>query len=123
MLQRLGDHIAKHDLKPDQLLFSKSLVKPSATNNAPSYANTTGHLPRDTWRRVWKQAVTNAGIDWLPRTHDLRHANATVMLKNGVDLHEVKERLGHSSIRTTEGYLHRMKSQQSKASDAVSEFL
>ena len=124
MVQRLADHISKHDIKHDQLLFSKRLVKPSASNNSqPSYANTTGHLPRDTWRRMWKQAVTNAGMDWLPRTHDLRHANATVMLKNGIDLHEVKERLGHSSIRTTEGYLHRMKSQQSKASDAVSEFL
>jgi site-specific recombinase XerD len=46
-----------------------------------------------------------------------------MLLKNGVDLHEVKERLGHSSIRTTEVYLHRLKHQQSKASEAIAEFL
>jgi integrase len=85
--------------------------------------NVSGHLPRDTWRRIWKEAIEASGLEWSPRTHDLRHANATLLLKNGVDLHEVKERLGHQSIRTTERYLHRIKAQQSKASDAVSEFL
>jgi len=85
--------------------------------------NTSGHLPRDTWRRLWQKAIEASGVDWSPRTHDLRHANATLLLKNGVDIHEVKARLGHSSIRTTERYLHRVKSQTSKAADAVSEFL
>lgn len=85
--------------------------------------NTSGHLPRDTWRRLWQKAIEASGVDWSPRTHDLRHANATLLLKNGVDIHEVKARLGHSSIRTTERYLHRVKSQTSKAAEAVSEFL
>lgn len=85
--------------------------------------NISGHLPRDTWRRMWQKAIEASGVDWSPRTHDLRHANATLLLKNGVDIHEVKSRLGHSSIRTTERYLHRVKSQTSKAAEAVSEFL
>jgi site-specific recombinase XerD len=85
--------------------------------------NSSGHLPRDTWRRIWQKAIEASSLDWSPRTHDLRHANATLLLKNGIDIHEVKERLGHSSIRTTERYLHRVKSQASHAANAVSEFL
>jgi len=62
-------------------------------------------------------------MGWYPRTHDLRHANATQLLKNGVDVHEVKERLGHQSIKTTERYLHRVRHQKSKASEVVNDFL
>ena len=69
------------------------------------------------------RAIAEAGLSWIPRTHDLRHANATMLLKNGVDVHEVKERLGHSSIQTTERYLHRVQHLKSKAAEAVSEFL
>ena len=120
LFEELKSHIQSNNLERNDLLFPKSLVAP-ATNISP--ANRSGHLPKDAWRRVWKQAVDDAKLGWLPRTHDLRHAHATILLKNGVDLHEVKERLGHSSIRTTEVYLHRLKHQQSKASEAVAEFL
>jgi integrase len=81
------------------------------------------HLPRDVWRNIWNKAIAKSGIDWQPRTHDLRHANATQLLKNGVDLHEVKERLGHQSIKTTERYLHRLRHQRSTASELVNDFL
>lgn len=81
------------------------------------------HLPRDVWRKIWVGAIIKAGMSWIPRTHDLRHANATLLLKNGVDLHEVKERLGHSSVQTTERYLHRLRHQSSNAANAVVEFL
>lgn len=85
--------------------------------------NKSDHLPRDTWRRAWGKAIEASGLGWSPRTHDLRHANATLMLKNGIDIHEVKARLGHSSIRTTERYLHRVQAQRSKAAESVVEFL
>lgn len=86
-------------------------------------SNETNHLPRDLWRTIWNRAIANAGIDWRPRTHDLRHANATLLLKSGVDVHEVKERLGHQSIKTTERYLHRIRHQQSTAAEAVGGYL
>ena len=85
--------------------------------------NLTGHLPRDKWRHIWLEAIAKSNVDWSPRTHDLRHANATQLLKNGVDVNEVKERLGHSSIKTTERYLHRLRHQRSKAAEAVADFL
>ena len=81
------------------------------------------HLPRDVWRTIWNKAIAKSGIGWSPRTHDLRHANATALLKNGVDLHEVKERLGHRSIKTTERYLHRIRHHQSKASEVANDYL
>jgi len=81
------------------------------------------HLSRDKWRTIWNEAIEKSGIGWYPRTHDLRHANATQLLKSGVDVHEVKERLGHQSITTTERYLHRIRHQQSKAAEVVGDYL
>ena len=83
----------------------------------------TSHLSRGAWRNTWNKAIAKSGIGWNPRTHDLRHANATQLLKNGVDVHEVKERLGHQSIKTTERYLHRIRHQQSKAGELANDFM
>ena len=115
MLQELEQYVKDWNLGPKDLLFSAGLVL--------NHGKIGVHLPRDSWRRKWKEAIAQSGIDYEPRTHDLRHANATSLLKNGVDVHEVKERLGHQSIRTTERYLHRIRSQQSKAAEAVGGYL
>ena len=87
------------------------------------FIDKTSHLPRDVWRTIWNNAIAKSAIGWSPRTHDLRHANATHLLKSGVDVHEVKERLGHQSIKTTERYLHRLRHNQSKASESANDFL
>jgi len=99
--------------------LSKSLSKSASNSKSLSES----HLPRDKWRAIWNEAINKSGIGWYPTTHDLRHANATQLLKNGVDVHEVKERLGHQSIVTTERYLHRIRHQQSKASELVNDYL
>jgi site-specific recombinase XerD len=49
--------------------------------------------------------AAGAGLPAKSRTDDLRHANASWMLANGVDLVPVKERLGHSNISITSRYL------------------
>ena len=65
--------------------------------------DTDGHIPRGWFReRVWKPALSAAGIDRRVRIHDLRHAHASWLLSGGADLQVVKERLGHGSLRTTE---------------------
>ena len=101
----------------------KPYQKPKQKPKQVSFINQTSHLPRNVWRTTWNKAIAQSAIGWLPRTHDLRHANATQLLKNGVDVHEVKERLGHQSIKTTERYLHRLRSHQSKASEGANDFL
>ena len=66
-----------------------------------------GHLSRDWFTRtVWKPALRDAGLDAGLRMHDLRHAHASWLLAGGADLQQVKDRLGHQSIATTEKYLH-----------------
>lgn len=40
--------------------------------------------------------------------HDLRHSCATIMLDLGVPLDVVRDILGHTSVRTTERYAHRL---------------
>jgi len=54
---------------------------------------------------VWLPAVEAADLTWSVNVHGLRHAHASWLLAGGADLEVVKERLGHSSIVTTQQYL------------------
>lgn len=38
--------------------------------------------------------------------HSLRHTSATLLLYGGINLQQVRERLGHADISTTNKYLH-----------------
>ena len=53
------------------------------------------------YRRHYKKAVIEAGLDPRVRFHDLRHTAAALMIAEGAHLLAVKERLGHSSIQVT----------------------
>jgi site-specific recombinase XerD len=51
---------------------------------------------------------------------DLRHAHASWLLASGADIQIVKERLGHTSIATTERYLHTLPDADETALHALS---
>ena len=58
-----------------------------------------------------KRVAVNAGLPEadVPRKitpHKLRHAFACRLLESGATIYDVKELMGHSSIATTEVYLH-----------------
>jgi integrase len=81
--------------------------------------DTDGHIPRDWFRlNVWRPALAKAGMTFRVRGHDLRHAHASWLLAGGADLQVVRDRLGHSSISTTEKYLHTLPDADDTALDA-----
>lgn len=55
----------------------------------------------------FRRAREAAGMEHV-HFHDLRHSCATIMLDLGVPLDVVRDVLGHTSIKTTERYAHRM---------------
>jgi integrase len=60
-----------------------------------------GSLHYERWRRrVWLPATRRAGVEGLT-FHDLRRANATALVLEGVDLKTAQTRLGHSDPRLT----------------------
>lgn len=64
------------------------------------------HLHPSTIQSAIKAATKRAGIFKLVGPHTLRHSFATHAIENGLEIHRVKEILGHESIETTKLYLH-----------------
>jgi integrase len=73
----------------------------------PRTLQTDGHIPNDWFRaHILLPAARAAGLTHPVTPHGLRHAHASWLLAGGADLQVVKERLGHTSITTTQRYLH-----------------
>lgn len=73
--------------------------------------------------RPWKKACEAVGLPPSLRFHDLRHAFASVCVKDGIPLYTVQGLLGHSSIRMTERYASLAGEELLKASCRVSSAL
>jgi integrase len=63
--------------------------------------------------------VRGAGVERI-RLHDLRHTAATLMLREGVPVHVVSERLGHASASITmDVYAHVLRDQRTDAATRI----
>ncbi len=60
--------------------------------------------PRRDWDE-WKELLKTAGVRDV-RVHDGRHTAGTLLIAQGVHIRAVQEILGHSDVRTTQGYTH-----------------
>lgn len=64
--------------------------------------------------RALAKAAATTGLSKRVTAHTLRHSYATHLLMKGVDIRSIQERLGHSSVSTTEIYTHVVKAMQGK---------
>lgn len=56
------------------------------------------------WRII--KSRSKKAIERDVRPHEIRHARATELLRNGVAIRDIQQYLGHATIQTTEIYLH-----------------
>lgn len=92
-----------------------------------------GQVRQNNWRsRVFQPACIRAGVTRLategrqeaPRVHDLRHTAASLAAAAGYSLHEVKEMLGHSTIKTTsDRYLHLFNEEKREKAERLGEVM
>jgi len=73
------------------------------------------HVSPSFIQRLVRDTAKAAGIEKQVSPHTLRHSFATHLLLNGVDLREIQEYLGHSSVETTMIYTHVVKTMRNRA--------
>lgn len=61
--------------------------------------------PYNTIRKSWSSALKAANIENF-RFHDLRHTVGTRLIEKGIDIRTVQELFAHSSVLTTQRYIH-----------------
>ena len=63
-------------------------------------------MPIGTAQKAYYWAKKRSGITQGKGIHTLRHCFATHLMDQGVDIHVIKQMMGHSAIKTTSRYLH-----------------
>jgi len=63
-------------------------------------------------QHAFSAMVAAEGLDSRITLYSLRHTYCTALLRAGVDLETVRDRMGHSDIRTTQGYLHALRPEE-----------
>jgi len=75
--------------------------------DTPLFINTRGgRLTARSVDRIIKRYSKSSGIVRKVSPHTLRHTFATHLLDAGADIREIQEMLGHSSLSTTQRYIH-----------------
>lgn len=127
-----GGHPILIDLTPEIMAAVKDYWKASGRvlkPNSPAWVATTDagkylNQARNLKMKVGEQPISASALDGMIKSrgaqagldetvvdihmHGLRHLGARIMRKLGKDLKEIKERLGHANLKTTDIYLGSM---------------
>jgi len=86
----------------DYMAYVRPQFKPTADHFWCN--NRGGPMADGTYRKFLKRHMRSAHLEGFT-SHDLRHAAATHMVRNGADIQAVQFFLGHKSVKSTEIYV------------------
>lgn len=108
LVKELDDYLNKRDKNIEALFISQK-------NN---------RMDRSSIQRVVKKYMKKTKIDTDEfSTHSLRHTYASLMLQNDVDIVTIQKSLGHSSLETTQRYVHTLDESRQKAANVMGSIL
>jgi integrase/recombinase XerD len=91
----------------DSMVEKLTAFRGAAAGSDPMFVSQKGgKLDETAVHRIVKSAAESAGISSEASAHWLRHSHASHALDRGASLVTVRDTLGHSSIATTNKYLH-----------------
>lgn len=98
-LSILSDEVSKHllDLKEEKPSYTEYVFFSSVKKGT--------HLSKKSYQKILEKASLRANIGFIVTPYQLRHSFGTHLFENGTDTRYIQELMGHSSPKTTEGYV------------------
>lgn len=94
------------------------------SDNQLVFTSQNNHYMTDSYlRRIIERVTQEYDLPHIT-VHGFRHTHCSLLFEAGVDMHNVKDRLGHSDIKTTMNiYTHVTKTERAKTADVFSDFM